>query len=80
MDRTSILGDTIAYMKDLMEKIRSLKEQDTGLDSSSLNELKVNQTQERNSPKVLFFYSNYLNLYKHTHAICSQTNFLKNLL
>ncbi|PWA55232.1 Myc-type, basic helix-loop-helix (bHLH) domain-containing protein [Artemisia annua] len=51
MDRTSILGDTIEYMKDLMEKIRSLKEQDTGLDSSGLNELKVNQTQERNSPK-----------------------------
>lgn len=56
MDRTSILGDTIEYMKDLMEKIRSLKEQDTGLDSSSLNEIKVNQTQERNSPKVLFLF------------------------
>ncbi|XP_076906317.1 transcription factor bHLH93-like isoform X2 [Bidens hawaiensis] len=32
MDRTSILGDTIDYMKELMEKIQDLKEQDIDSD------------------------------------------------
>ncbi|KAI3665606.1 hypothetical protein L6452_44235 [Arctium lappa] len=58
MDRTSILGDTIEYMKDLLEKIHDFKDQDMGSDLSSLNLMgsfkdlkKTNEVQARNPPK-----------------------------
>nr|XP_043607965.1 transcription factor bHLH93-like [Erigeron canadensis] len=58
MDRTSILGDTIEYMKELQEKIRNLKAQDLELVSNSLNwmvnnnkDLKMNEAQARNIAK-----------------------------
>ncbi|KAJ0454525.1 putative transcription factor bHLH family [Helianthus annuus] len=50
MDRTSILGDTIEYMKELMEKVSTLQGQDVGSDSNSLN-LIVNEAKPRNLPK-----------------------------
>lgn len=59
MDRTSILGDTIDYLKDLQQKIDNLKAQDVEFDSKSLNmirndkELKMSdQAQPTNPPKV----------------------------
>ncbi|KAK1433186.1 hypothetical protein QVD17_10092 [Tagetes erecta] len=57
MDRTSILGDTIDYMKELMEKIQDLKEQDieSGVDHMNLvgsfNAFNMNESQVRNTPK-----------------------------
>ncbi|MFS8016861.1 putative transcription factor bHLH family [Helianthus anomalus] len=48
MDRTSILRDTIEYMKELMEKISTLKGQDVRSDSNSLN--LVNEAKPRNLP------------------------------
>ncbi|KAI3717065.1 hypothetical protein L1987_68399 [Smallanthus sonchifolius] len=57
MDRTSILGDAIDYMKELLEKIGTLKEEVTESDSNSLNlmgslkESIVNDAQTRNQPK-----------------------------
>lgn len=57
MDRTSILGDTIEYMKDLLEKIHNFKDQDMGSDLNSLNlmgnfkDFKTNEVQTRNPPK-----------------------------
>ncbi|KAL8249995.1 hypothetical protein R6Q59_033688 [Mikania micrantha] len=57
MDRTSILGDTIDYMKELMEKIQDLKEQDSesGVDHMNLvgsfKEFSMNESQVRNTPK-----------------------------
>lgn len=65
MDRTSILGDTIDYMKELMEKIQDLKEQDieSNVDQLKLvgnfKELNMNESQVRNPPKVLFFSTFY---------------------
>lgn len=62
MDRTSILGDTIDYMKELMEKIQDLKEQDMDSDVdhmkmlASVKEFNMNESHVRNPPKVLFFY------------------------
>ncbi|KAL8248840.1 hypothetical protein R6Q59_005708 [Mikania micrantha] len=50
MDKTSILGDTINYMKELLEKITSLREQVMEFDSNSLN-LIVKEAQARNQPK-----------------------------
>lgn len=58
MDRTSILGDTIDYMKELLERINKLQEEETkvGRDQvrlmSNLKELKPNEVMVRNSPKV----------------------------
>lgn len=59
MDRTSILGDTIDYVKELIERINNLKEEEeVELDHSnvSLNgiskEGKSNEVLVRNSPKV----------------------------
>ncbi|KAK6125374.1 hypothetical protein DH2020_040891 [Rehmannia glutinosa] len=59
MDRTSILGDTIDYMRELLDKIHKLQED--GLDENNANqinlignylkELKPNDTQVRNPPK-----------------------------
>lgn len=57
MDRTSILGDTIDYMKELLERINNLQEENE-VDSSQLNllgifkDLKPNEIMVRNSPKV----------------------------
>lgn len=59
MDRTSILGDTIDYMKELLERINKLQEgNEEGPDQiklmTNLKELKPNQALARNSPKVKF--------------------------
>ncbi|KAI7747369.1 hypothetical protein M8C21_002290, partial [Ambrosia artemisiifolia] len=57
MDRTSILGDTIEYMKELLEKIQDLKEQDSESDMDqikllkSVREFNMNESQVRNPPK-----------------------------
>nr|WIE96098.1 basic helix-loop-helix transcription factor [Loropetalum chinense var. rubrum] len=56
MDRTSILGDTIDYMKELLERIDKLKEEEieeVGTDNQMglLKELKPNEVVARNSPK-----------------------------
>ncbi|XP_022132867.1 transcription factor bHLH93 isoform X2 [Momordica charantia] len=58
MDRTSILGDTIDYVKELLERINNLKEEEeVGVDSNhrSLNgiskEPKPSEVLVRNSPK-----------------------------
>ncbi|XP_061359372.1 transcription factor bHLH93-like [Gastrolobium bilobum] len=53
MDRTSILGDTIDYMKELLGKINNLK-QEIEVDSNMagiFNDLKPNEILMRNSPK-----------------------------
>lgn len=53
MDRTSILGDTIDYMKELLERINHLQEEMEGKDEVSIfKELRQNDTLPvRNSPK-----------------------------
>ncbi|XVF15339.1 hypothetical protein REPUB_Repub09cG0143400 [Reevesia pubescens] len=57
MDRTSILGDTIDYMKELLERINKLQEEETKVGDdqvslmSNLKELKPNELFVRNSPK-----------------------------
>lgn len=54
MDRTAILGDTIDYMKELLEKINNLQ-QEIELDSnmsSIIKDVKPNEILIRNSPKV----------------------------
>ncbi|XWS41693.1 hypothetical protein CRYUN_Cryun17cG0104600 [Craigia yunnanensis] len=57
MDRTSILGDTIDYMKELLERINKQQEEETKVGSnqvsllSNLKELKPNEVLVRNSPK-----------------------------
>ncbi|MED6118629.1 hypothetical protein PIB30_004680 [Stylosanthes scabra] len=61
MDRTSILGDTIDYMKELLERINKLQEEQVEEGTSQQNllglskELKPNETMVRNSPKVMDF-------------------------
>ncbi|KAF5454325.1 hypothetical protein F2P56_023998 [Juglans regia] len=58
MDRTSILGDTIDYMKELLERINKLKEENVEEDENQVSlmgsnsmELKTNEVVVRNSPK-----------------------------
>ncbi|KAK1299670.1 Transcription factor bHLH93 [Acorus calamus] len=58
MDRTSILGDTIDYMKELLERIKSLKEETEVGDSDKENnllglfkEMNTNEILVRNTPK-----------------------------
>lgn len=57
MDRTSILGDTIDYMKELMEKINKLQEEKSEMGFNQINlitnlkELKPSESMVRNSPK-----------------------------
>ncbi|XP_010518919.1 PREDICTED: transcription factor bHLH93-like [Tarenaya hassleriana] len=60
MDRTSILGDAIDYMKELLDKINKLQEEEQELGSShdddsklfaDLNALNANESMVRNSPK-----------------------------
>ena len=64
MDRTSILGDTIDYMKELLEKISKLQEemeQEKEGENDQLNfignskEVKPNEVMVRNSPKVFIY-------------------------
>ena len=51
MDRTSILGDAIEYMKELLDKINKL--QQLGSNSDLKDSLtSTNQSMVRNSPKV----------------------------
>ena len=68
MDRTSILGDTIDYVKELTERIKTLEEE-IGATPEELNLLKLNtknnfssssndETPMRNSTKVRFVGSN----------------------
>ncbi|XP_027915429.1 transcription factor bHLH93-like isoform X2 [Vigna unguiculata] len=58
MDRTSILGDTIDYMKELLERIGKLQEEEAEEGSSQINllgiskdQVKPNEAIVRNSPK-----------------------------
>ncbi|AES95896.1 putative transcription factor bHLH family [Medicago truncatula] len=57
MDRTSILGDTIDYMKELLERISKLQEEIEKEGTNQINllgiskELKPNEVMVRNSPK-----------------------------
>ncbi|CAL9104292.1 unnamed protein product [Musa textilis] len=56
MDRTSILGDAIDYMKELLERIKRMKEEiDVGPEQANLlsifEELNSNEILVRNSPK-----------------------------
>jgi hypothetical protein len=59
MDRTSILGDTIDYMKELLERISKLQEEMDEKGTNQINllgiskELKPNEVMVRNSPKVM---------------------------
>lgn len=59
MDRTSILGDTIDYVKELLDKIHKLQEEGMDENTNTINlagnylkELKPNEMQVRNPPKV----------------------------
>lgn len=60
MDRTSILGDTIDYMKELLDKIHKLREECMEEDTNQLNkmgnwkELMPNEVLVRSPPKVWF--------------------------
>lgn len=58
MDRTSILGDTIDYMKELLDKINKLREEeiDENMNQMNLKETKPSDDQVlvRNPSKVLF--------------------------
>jgi len=64
MDRTSILGDTIDYMKELLERISKLQEEMEEDGTNQINllgiskELKPNEVMVRNSPKVWFISLN----------------------
>ena len=66
MDRTSILGDTIDYMKELLERINKLQEEETEESKNQLNlmaiskELKPNEVLVRNSPKVIFLSCTFI--------------------
>ncbi|KAE8715767.1 Transcription factor bHLH93 [Hibiscus syriacus] len=58
MDRTSILGDTIDYMKELLERIKKLQQDETRVGFNhfsplnNMKELKPNEMSVRNSPKL----------------------------
>ena len=63
MDRTSILGDTIDYVKELLGKIDNLRgEIEAGSGESTaeiglFKDVKPNEVLVRNSPKVCFGYN-----------------------
>ena len=65
MDRTSILGDAIDYMRELLERMNKLQEEQIQAGTSRTNspgifkELKQNDTITKKSPKVCFlnFYT-----------------------
>lgn len=52
MDRTSILGDAIDYMKELLQNINKLQQEMNLGESSELGLLKPEEILIRNSPKV----------------------------
>lgn len=56
MDRTSILADTIDYMKELLDKISSLQQEiqvgSNNLETGIFKDVKPNEIVVRNSPKV----------------------------
>lgn len=60
MDRTSILGDTIDYMKELLDKINALQQDSTKhLDNIGIfKQVKPNEILVRNTPKVTNSCSN----------------------
>lgn len=66
MDRTSILGDTIDYMKELLERINKLQEEGIEEGTNQINlmdiskELKPSEVLVRNSPKVKFIHQFHL--------------------
>lgn len=66
MDRTSILGDTIDYMKELIDKIKHMQEEMAISSNDQLNSLnaKPKEIYIRNSPKV------YINFYIHFSLQC----------
>nr|AKN09579.1 basic helix-loop-helix transcription factor [Salvia miltiorrhiza] len=51
MDRTSILGDTIDYMRELLDKIQKLREEGVDESTAIRNYFKEQQMQLRNPPK-----------------------------
>jgi hypothetical protein len=53
MDRTSILGDTIDYMKELLERIKQLQEEIEQEAPGVLRELNPNEMVASNTPKVV---------------------------
>ena len=61
MDRASILGDTIDYMKELLDRINNLQHGIEEGGSDQLNvmrltkDMKPNEMLVRNSPKVYMF-------------------------
>ncbi|KAI3738641.1 hypothetical protein L2E82_28688 [Cichorium intybus] len=65
MDRTSILGDTIDYMKELLEKIHKLKEQDI---ESDVDLLKLVQVPSSVSETMECRVSQHLFLEKEEHG------------
>lgn len=52
MDRTSILGDTIDYMRELLDKIEKVREQGVDESTAIRDYFKEHQMQLRNPPKV----------------------------
>lgn len=76
MDRTSILGDAIEYMKELLNKINKLQE--LGSNSDLKDSLTTNQSMVRNSPKVkkklniLFHIFHFLLCVSHTQPLKNQ--------
>lgn len=64
MDRTSILADTIDYMKELIQKIKHMQQEmqilEMDMETSSSNQFNFLTTKPkeifiRNSPKVCYF-------------------------
>lgn len=67
MDRTSILADTIDYMKELLDKISNLQQQieagSNHLETGLFKDVKTNEIVVRNSPKVYIYMCVYTELF-----------------